>query len=187
MKYLIVGLGNIGSEYSDTRHNIGFNILDAFAKASNVVFEHTKLAYRTEIKFKGRTLILIKPTTYMNLSGKAVRYYMQEEKIKLENILVLVDDVAIPFGKIRLKPNGSSAGHNGLKNIEELVGTKAYPRLRFGIDNNYYKGQQIDYVLGKFNDDEQKELDLHIDNSIEAIKSFATIGMERTMNFFNKK
>jgi PTH1 family peptidyl-tRNA hydrolase len=187
MKYLIVGLGNIGSEYSETRHNIGFKILDAFAKASNLVFEHSKLAYTATAKHKGRTLILIKPTTYMNLSGKAVRYYMQQEKISINNVLVLVDDVAIPFGKIRLKPSGSSAGHNGLKNIEELLGSRAYPRLRFGIGDNYYKGKQIDYVLGEFDNEEQKDLDLHIDNSIEAIKSFVTIGMERTMNFFNKK
>jgi peptidyl-tRNA hydrolase, PTH1 family len=186
MKYLIVGLGNIGSEYADTRHNIGFMILDVMAKKASAGFSNLKLAYYTELNHKGRKLYLIKPTTYMNLSGKAVNYWMQELKIPIENVLVLVDDLAIPFGAIRIKPKGSSAGHNGLKSIESVVGGQNYPRLRFGIGDNYPKGRQVDYVLSGFDDDEVLELPALIDRSIEMIESFVTAGPELTMTRYNK-
>ena len=186
MKYLIVALGNIGSEYADTRHNIGFIIADAMAKKAKVSFSNLKLAYYTEISHKGRKIHIIKPTTYMNLSGKAVNYWMHELKIPIENILVLVDDLAIPFGAIRIKPKGSSAGHNGLKSIESLIGGQNYPRLRFGIGDNYPKGRQVDYVLSGFDDDEKPELPALIDRSIEMIESFVTVGTELTMTRFNK-
>lgn len=186
MKYLIVGLGNIGSEYADTRHNIGFMILDVMAKNAGVTFSNLKLAYYTELNHKGRKLYLIKPTTYMNLSGKAVNYWMQELKIPIENVLVLVDDLAIPFGAIRIKPKGSSAGHNGLKSIETVVGGQNYPRLRFGIGDNYPKGRQVDYVLSGFDNDEVPELPALIDRSIEMVESFVTVGPELTMTRYNK-
>ena len=185
MKYLIVGLGNIGPEYEQTRHNIGFMVLDELAKKFEAKFEVARLSFKTEIKHKGRTLHLIKPTTYMNLSGKAVRSWMTELKIPAENILVIVDDLAIPFGSLRMRGKGSSAGHNGLKNIEQLIGGSKYPRLRFGISDNYSKGKQIDYVLGKFTDDEQIDLSTLIDKSCDMILSFASIGIARTMNQFN--
>ncbi len=187
MKYLIVGLGNIGDEYDKTRHNIGFEILDALAKASNVVFSDARRAYKTEVKHKGRTLILIKPTTYMNLSGKAVSYWMQQEKIPLENVLILTDDLALPFGKVRIKPKGSDAGHNGLKHINVTLGTNAYARLRFGIGNEFGRGQQINYVLGKWEEEELSVLPERIALCIDAIKSFAAIGVQMTMNQFNNK
>jgi len=186
MKYLIVGLGNIGSEYADTRHNIGFMIADAMAKKAGVSFSNLKLAYYTEIIHKGRKLFVIKPTTYMNLIWKAVNYWMKEIKIPVKNILVLVDEIAIPFGAIRIKPKGSSAGHNGLKSIESLVGGQNYPRLRFGIGDNYPKGRQVDYVLSGFDGDEQPELPALIDRSIEMIESFVTVGAELTMTRYNK-
>ncbi|WP_207422169.1 aminoacyl-tRNA hydrolase [Desertivirga brevis] len=186
MKYLIVGLGNIGSEYADTRHNIGFMILDVMAKKASTNFSNLKLAYYTELTHKGRKLHLIKPTTYMNLSGKAVNYWMQELKIPIENVLVLVDDLAIPFGAIRIKPKGSSAGHNGLKSIESVIGGQNYPRLRFGIGDNYPKGRQVDYVLSGFDEDETPELPALIDRSIEMIESFVTAGAELTMTRYNK-
>ena len=186
MKYLIVGLGNIGPEYADTRHNIGFMILDKLAKDEDCQFFNMRLAYYTEVKYKGRTLHLIKPTTYMNLSGKALAYWMQELKIPLQNVLVLVDDLALPFGALRLKPKGSAAGHNGLKHIEHTLGTNEYARLRFGISDNFPKGRQVDYVLDAFDKDELPELPALIDRSIEMIKSFATIGTELTMTRYNK-
>lgn len=186
MKYLIVGLGNIGPEYADTRHNIGFMVADAMAKKAGVSFSNLRLAYYTEASYKGRKLHLIKPTTYMNLSGKAVNYWMHELKIPVENILVIVDDLAIPFGAIRLKPKGSSAGHNGLKSIESLVGGQHYPRLRFGIGDHYPKGRQVDFVLSSFDEDEQPELPGLIDRSVEMIESFVTVGAELTMTRFNK-
>ena len=186
MKYLIVGLGNIGPEYADTRHNIGFMILDELAKQENAKFITERLAAYTEINTKGRALHLIKPTTYMNLSGKAVNYWMQTLKIPVRNILVLVDDLALPFGKIQMRPKGGDAGHNGLRNIQDLIATQEYPRLRFGIGNNFAKGQQVDYVLSGFDDDEQPELPLLIDKSIEMIKSFAAVGVELTMTRMNK-
>lgn len=186
MKYLIVGLGNIGPEYRDTRHNIGFMILDELAKQEGTSFHNMRLAYYTEVNHKGRTLHLIKPTTYMNLSGKALTYWMSQLKVPVENVLVLVDDLALPLGTLRLKPKGSAAGHNGLKNIEQLLGHNNYPRLRFGIGDNYPKGRQVDFVLSSFDEDEKPELPALIDRSIEMIKSFAAIGTELTMTKFNK-
>ena len=186
MKYLIVGLGNIGPEYTDTRHNIGFMILDEMAKQEQSKFYNMRLAYYTEVTHKARTLYLIKPTTYMNLSGKAVNHWMNELKISAENILVVVDDIALPFGTLRLKPKGSAAGHNGLKHIEATLGHNEYARLRFGVSDNFPKGRQVDYVLDGFNKDELPELPALIDRSIEVIKSFVTIGTELTMTRFNK-
>ncbi|MEQ9467251.1 MAG: aminoacyl-tRNA hydrolase [Ekhidna sp.] len=185
MKYLIAGLGNIGPEYELTRHNIGFLVLDRMADEEGVKFEMNKLAYTAELKYKGRTLILIKPTTYMNLSGKAVNHYMKQHKIPKENLLVITDDIALPYGKIRLKPKGSAGGHNGLKNIEQVCGGADYPRLRFGVGDDFPKGRQVDYVLSPFTKQELEELVLNMDRAIDAIKSFCTIGMERTMNQFN--
>ena len=186
MKYLIVGLGNIGPEYADTRHNIGFMILDKLAQEENAKFFNLRLAYYTDFKYKGRQIILIKPTTYMNLSGKALAYWMKEENIPIENVLVLVDDLALPLGTLRLKPKGSAAGHNGLKHIEHTLGHNNYARLRFGIGDNYPKGRQVDYVLDGFDKDELPELPALIDRSIEMIKSFATAGAELTMTRYNK-
>jgi len=185
MKFLIAGLGNIGPEYELTRHNIGFLVLDRFADNEKVAFKTERLADRAEVRFKGRTLHLIKPNTYMNLSGKAIAYWLQELKIPKENLLVIVDEIALPFGKLRLKTNGSAGGHNGLKNIELLLNGQDYSRLRFGVGSNYAKGQQVDYVLSNFTQEEFTALPAIMDKSIEAIKSFATIGAERTMNFFN--
>ena len=186
MKYLIVGLGNIGPEYADTRHNVGFMILDEMAKQEQLRFYNMQLAYYTEVVHKARTLYLIKPTTYMNLSGKAVNHWMNELKISAENILVVVDDIALPFGTLRLKPKGSAAGHNGLKHIEATLGHNEYARLRFGVSDNFPKGRQVDYVLDGFDKDELPELPALIDRSIEMIKSFVTIGTELTMTWFNK-
>jgi len=185
MKYLIVGLGNIGREYSDNRHNIGFMVLDQLAKEAGANFSTMKLAAYTEVNHKGRTLCLIKPTTFMNLSGKAVRHWMQELKISIENVLIIVDDLAIPFGKIKLKPKGSPAGHNGLKSIEGILGSNEYSRIKFGISDNYPKGQQVDYVLSGFDHDEILALPALIDKSINMVKSFTTIGTELTMTNFN--
>lgn len=186
MKYLIVGLGNIGPEYRDTRHNIGFMIADALAKQAQVSFSTMRHASYTELTYKGRKIHLIKPTTYMNLSGKAVNYWMNELKIPLENMLVLVDDLALPFETIRIKPKGSAAGHNGLKSIEAMLGSVNYARLRFGIGDSYPKGRQVDYVLGGFDEDEQPALPALIDRSIEMIQSFVSVGAELTMTRFNK-
>jgi PTH1 family peptidyl-tRNA hydrolase len=186
MKYLIVGLGNIGAEYANTRHNIGFNIADDLVKKLEGNFENLRLAYYSEVNFKGRKLHVIKPTTYMNLSGKAVNYWMKELKIAPENVLVVVDDLALPLGKLRLKLKGSSAGHNGLKSIEELCGGQNYARLRFGIGDDYPKGRQIDFVLGEFNKDEALELPALIDKSVALIESFVTVGPAHTMTAFNK-
>lgn len=187
MKYLIVGLGNIGSEYADTRHNIGFMVADALTKKASVNFTNMRLAYYAEYNFKGRSMHVIKPTTYMNLSGKAVNYWMKELKIPLENVLVIVDDLAIPFESVKLKPKGGNAGHNGLKSIEAAVGGQNYPRLRFGIGDNYPKGRQVDYVLSGFDDDEIPALPALIDKSIEMIESFVTVGPELTMTRYNNK
>lgn len=185
MKYLIVGLGNIGAEYELTRHNIGFLVLDRMADEAGTKFEMNKLAFTSEIKHKGRTLHLIKPTTYMNLSGKAVNHYLQHHKISKENLIVITDDIALPYGKIRLKPKGSAGGHNGLKNIEQLTGGQNYPRLRFGVGDAFSKGRQVDYVLSPFSSQEMDELVLNMDRAIEAVFSFCTIGMQRTMNQYN--
>jgi len=187
MKYLIVGLGNIGNEYQDTRHNIGFTILDAFAKASNVFFTENRYGSTCEVKLKGRTLILLKPSTFMNLSGNALRYWMQKEKIAIENVLVVVDDIALPFGTLRLKPQGSDAGHNGLKNIQEILGHNNYPRLRFGIGNDFAKGRQVEYVLGKWTNEQFEALPERVERCIEIIQSFCLAGMQLTMTQFNGK
>jgi PTH1 family peptidyl-tRNA hydrolase len=186
MNYLIVGLGNIGHEYADTRHNIGFMVLDAWTKASNAVFTPQRYAARADVKFKGRTFILIKPSTYMNLSGKAVNYWMQAERVPIENVLIIVDDLALPFGTLRMRKLGSDGGHNGLKHINETLGHQNYARLRMGIGNSFLKGQQVDYVLSAFDDDEQKALPEVLDRAIDAIKAFGTIGVDRAMNFHNQ-
>ncbi len=186
MKFLIAGLGNIGSEYELTRHNIGFLTLDRLADNHKIDFTTGRLADRAEFKFKGKQLHLIKPNTYMNLSGKAIAYWLQELKIPKENLLVVVDDIALPFGSLRLRQKGSSAGHNGLKNIELMLGGQDYSRLRMGIGSDFSKGQQIDFVLSKFEREEFKALPAVMDKSIEMILSFCTIGVERTMNIFNK-
>lgn len=186
-KFLIVGLGNIGEEYENTRHNIGFTILDALAKENSFKFATDKLASVATFKFKGKTLILIKPSTYMNLSGKAVNYWMQTEKIQKENILVLTDDLALPFGSVRMKGKGSDGGHNGLKSIQETLVSSEYPRLRFGVGSEFSKGKQVDYVLGKWNLEEQKELEPRIKLAIEMIQGFTTIGLQRTMSAYNNK
>lgn len=186
MKYLIVGLGNIGPEYADTRHNIGFMVADELAKQSHSSFFNMRLAYYTEFAYKSRKVFVIKPTTYMNLSGKALNYWMQELRIPVENVLIIVDDLALPFGTIRLKPKGSAAGHNGLKSIEAVLGDSNYARLRFGIGDNFPKGRQVDYVLSGFDPDEQKELPALIDRSVEFINSFITTGAELTMTRLNK-
>lgn len=187
MKYLIVGLGNIGAEYENTRHNIGFKVLDAFAEASNTFFKPARHADVAEAKFKGRTLVLVKPTTYMNLSGKAVNYWMQQHSIPVENVFIIVDDIALPFGKIRIRPKGSDGGHNGLKDINARLNTEAFPRLRFGIGDEFHKGQQVDFVLGEWSDTEKETLEERIKICIQAIKTFVTIGLSRTMGEFNKK
>jgi PTH1 family peptidyl-tRNA hydrolase len=187
VKYLIAGLGNIGAEYKNTRHNIGFQILDALAGASNISFSDKRYGFVSEYKFKARTFILLKPTTYMNLSGRAVAYWLQKESIELSNLLVLVDDLALPYGTIRIRAKGGDGGHNGLENINQVLGRNDYARLRFGIGDNFHKGFQVDYVLGDWTKEEEKELPAKIDTCIEIIQSFGTIGTERTMNFFNKK
>ena len=187
MKYLIAGLGNIGPEYKNTRHNIGFQILDALAGASNISFNDKRYGFVAEYKYKARTFILLKPTTYVNLSGRAVAYWLQKENIELSNLLVLVDDLALPFGTIRVRAKGGSGGHNGLENINQVLGRNDYARLRFGIGDNFHKGFQVDYVLGEWSREEEKELPAKIDACIEIINSFGTIGTERTMNFFNKR
>ena len=187
MKYLIVGLGNIGEEYRNTRHNIGFNVLDALAKASNLVFTDGRYGATASLSLKGRTLILLEPSTYMNLSGNAVRYYMQKENIPLENVLIVVDDLALPFGTLRLKGKGSDAGHNGLKHIAATLGTQDYARLRFGIGNDFPRGGQIDFVLGHFTEDDQKTMEERLETAGEIIKSFCLAGIAITMNQYNKK
>jgi PTH1 family peptidyl-tRNA hydrolase len=187
VKYLIAGLGNIGAEYKNTRHNIGFQILDALAGASNIGFNDKRYGFVAEYKFKARTFILLKPTTYVNLSGRAVAYWLQKEDIEISNLLVLVDDLALPFGTIRVRAKGGAGGHNGLENINQVLGSNDYARLRFGIGDNFHKGFQVDYVLGEWTKEEEKELPGKIDSCIEIIRSFGTVGIERTMNFYNKK
>ncbi|QNK62317.1 aminoacyl-tRNA hydrolase [Pedobacter sp. PAMC26386] len=186
MKYLIVGLGNIGSEYAGTRHNIGFEIADELVKQLGGSFSNIRLAYYAEVSWKSRKLHVIKPTTYMNLSGRAVNYWMQELNIPLENVLVIVDDIALPLGKLRLKLKGSSAGHNGLKSIEASCSSQDYPRLRFGVSDNFAKGRQADYVLNGFDKDELPELPALIEKSVALIQSFVTVGPAHTMTAFNK-
>ncbi|SHN00915.1 aminoacyl-tRNA hydrolase [Chitinophaga sp. CF418] len=185
MKYLIVGLGNIGADYEHTRHNIGFDIADAFVEKHGGSFREDRLADVAEVKWKGRIFVVIKPTTYMNLSGKAVKYWMDKEKVPLENILVLVDDLALPLEVIRLRAGGSDAGQNGLKSIQELLGTNQYPRLRFGIGNNFPRGRQVEFVLGKWNNEEWAIVMAKLGKCVELIESFAAVGLPRTMNIFN--
>lgn len=187
MKYLIVGLGNIGPEYLNTRHNIGFKILDAFAEASNISFEDKRYGMVAEAKYKGRTLILLKPSTYMNRSGQAVNYWLKKAKLTPDRMLVLVDDIALPFGTARLRPKGGDGGHNGLSNINQILGSNNYARLRFGIGNNFYSGQQVDYVLSDWEDEEKQQLPEKIKPCIDMIRGFATIGLELTMTRFNRK
>lgn len=185
MKYLIVGLGNIGEEYAHTRHNIGFDVADAFCAKHAAVFLPGRLADVATARFRGRTLVVIKPTTFMNLSGKAVRYWMDKEKIPLQHLLVIVDDLALPLDTLRLRPGGADAGHNGLKSIQEMLGTDRYARLRFGIGNDYPKGRQIDFVLSGWKSDESPVVTRKIGGAAEMIESFVTAGTEDTMNRFN--
>lgn len=187
MKFLIVGLGNIGNEYANTRHNIGFDVLNGFVQKHNGILETGRLAYVAEIKWKGKKFICICPTTYMNLSGKAVKYWMDKEKIALENILVVVDDLALPLNKLRVRPGGSAAGHNGLKSIQEMLGTTEYAKLRFGIGNDFAKGFQSDFVLGKWSKEEIPMVMLKIEKSVEVIERFATQGIETAMNQVNNQ
>lgn len=186
-KFLIVGLGNIGAEYANTRHNIGFKILDHFAKKESISFQTAKLGDIAEFKIKGRTILLLKPNTYMNLSGKAVKYWMEKENIEKENILVITDDLNLSFGTIRIKTKGSDGGHNGLKSIQSLLNTIEYPRFRFGISDQFKKGQQVDYVLGEWNEEEKAKLPERLEKSAEIIQSFALAGLNNTMNEFNGK
>jgi PTH1 family peptidyl-tRNA hydrolase len=187
MKYLIAGLGNIGREYEDTRHNIGFMTLDALAKASNVVFSEQRYGAVAEMRLKNKQLVLLKPSTFMNASGNALRFWLQKENIPRENLLVVVDDLALPFGSLRLKPQGGDAGHNGLKSIQDTIGTQQYCRLRFGIGKDFPMGRQIDYVLSPFAEEEQKLLPERIETAAEIVKSFCLAGVNITMNQFNKK
>lgn len=187
MKYLIVGLGNPGLIYAHTRHNIGFDILDRLAKDVSSKFETERYADRTELKFKGRKLILIKPNTFMNLSGKAIQYWLQKEKIPISNLLVISDDLALPFGTLRLKGKGSAGGHNGLKDIEEVLKTNTYSRLRFGIGDDYPRGKQADFVLGSWSKKEDLALDERIEQSTKFIHSFVTVGLNMTMSALNGK
>jgi PTH1 family peptidyl-tRNA hydrolase len=185
MKFLIVGLGNVGTEYAHTRHNIGFDVVMAFVQKHGGQFKQDRLAYVAEVKWKGRLFICICPTTYMNLSGKAVKYWMDKERIELENMLVVVDDVALPLAKIRIRSGGSDGGHNGLKSLQETLGTTGYPKLRFGIGNNYPKGAQADFVLGKWLKEEEPVVKKKIETCVEVIESFATAGITNSMNKYN--
>ena len=187
MKYLVVGLGNPGKEYEETRHNIGFKVVDEMARELGATFTLDKAAFRAEAKFKGRTIILIKPITFMNLSGKAVNYWMQAEKIDQKNLLVITDDIALPFGKLRMKGKGSDGGHNGLKDIQAVVKSQEYARLRFGVGSDFHKGQQADYVLGEWSEEEKKTLKERISVATEFIKGFTTVGLGLTMTNWNNK
>ncbi len=187
MKYLIVGLGNIGPEYAETRHNIGFMVLDYLASKYGGNFDVSRHAFVTEIKTKGRTFVLVKPTTYMNLSGKAVGHYLNSLKLTPDQMLVITDDIALPFGKLRIRAKGSAGGHNGLKHIEQTLGHNNYPRLRFGVGDAFHKGKQVDYVLSKFSEDESIELQSLIEKAADSAIAFGTIGLERTMNQYNTK
>ena len=186
-KFLIVGLGNIGAEYANTRHNIGFKILDFLAESQEVSFEPNRLADVTRFKLKGRTFVLLKPSTYMNLSGKSVLYWLTKEKVPIENLLIVTDDLNLPFGSIRLKVKGSDGGHNGLKDIQEKLNTINYNRFRFGISNEYTKGRQVDYVLGEWTEEEESKLKERLEKSSELIKSFGLAGINITMNAYNGK
>jgi len=187
MSFLIVGLGNIGAEYANTRHNIGFNVLDAWAQASNAVFSNLRHGKLTQVKHKGNSFFLLKPSTYMNLSGKAVNYWLQAERIPIENLLVIVDDIALPFGVLRMRKQGSDGGHNGLRHISETLGHQNFNRLRIGIGHDFGQGQQVDYVLSEWDEEELKQLPDVLNKAIDAAKAFAAIGMERAMNQYNTK
>lgn len=187
MKYLIVGLGNPGPKYAETRHNIGFKVLDKMAQDAEVSFTADRLGDVAQLKYKGRVLVLLQPSTYMNLSGKALNYWMQHEKIPVERVLVITDDLALPFGKLRMKGKGSDGGHNGLKDIIAVLNSNQFPRLRFGVGNEFSKGNQVDYVLGEWSVEERETLAERIDAAAESVKSFVSIGIERTMNFWNSK
>lgn len=186
MKYLVAGLGNMGADYEDTRHNIGFLVVDYLAKEFEVEFKNEQFGDIAEFRHKGRTFVLLKPSTYMNLSGKAVRYWLQKKKIEKENLLVILDDFNLQFGKQRLRASGSPGGHNGLKSIDQMLGDSNYGRLRIGIGSDFSKGRQVDHVLGEWSPEEKEKLPEIIKLAAETVKSFATIGPERTMNFFNK-
>ena len=185
MKYLIVGLGNVGPEYANTRHNIGFDVLDALAGASNISFEDKRYGFVAEYKYRARTYWLLKPSTYVNLSGNAVRYWLKRLKLPIKSLLVVVDDIALPFGTLRLKAKGGDAGHNGLAHINSILGTSAYPRLRFGIGNDFHPGQQVDYVLSRWAGEQEELLPARIEIAGVIIKSFGTLGLQRTMNLYN--
>jgi PTH1 family peptidyl-tRNA hydrolase len=187
MKFLIAGLGNIGSEYAHTRHNIGFDVVNAFVQKHNGSFSSSRLAYTAELKWKGKIFICICPTTFMNLSGKAVKYWMDKENISIENLLVIMDEVALPLSKLRMRPGGSDAGHNGLKSIHESLGTTQYPRLRFGIGNDFPKGMQSDFVLGKWRKEEEPLIKIKIEKAVEAIEMFAFQGITTAMNWINNQ
>ncbi|MBN8685967.1 MAG: aminoacyl-tRNA hydrolase [Chitinophagales bacterium] len=187
MKFLIAGLGNAGAEYAHTRHNIGFDVVGAFVQKHKGTFRTDRLAYVAEVKWKGKVFVCICPTTFMNLSGKALKYWMDKERIPLEQVLVIVDDLALPLSKLRLKPSGSDAGHNGLKSLQEVLGTKEYARLRFGIGNDYPKGLQADFVLGKWKPEEEPLVKLKLEKSVEVIEIFAAQGITPAMNQVNNK
>jgi len=187
MKFLIAGLGNVGNEYAHTRHNIGFDIVNAFVLKHGASFHVDRLAYVANVKWKGKSITCICPTTFMNLSGKAIKYWMDKEKIALENILVIVDEVALPLDRLRLKPSGSDGGHNGLRNIQEVLGTTDYPRLRFGIGNDFPKGLQSEFVLGKWKKEEEALVKLKIEGAVETIENFVSQGITVTMNGINNK
>ena len=187
MKYLVVGLGNIGAEYANTRHNIGFKVLDALAAASDTSFISSRYGDVATIRHRGHIVTLLKPSTYMNLSGKAVRYWLTELKIDKAQLLVVVDDIALPFGELRIRKKGSAGGHNGLKNITELLGGEDYARMRFGIGGDFSRGHQVDYVLGEWSQEERAKMDERLKVFSDAILSFISVGLDRTMNTFNKK
>ncbi|MEY4702834.1 MAG: hypothetical protein RIR96_731 [Bacteroidota bacterium] len=186
-KFLIVGLGNIGDEYANTRHNIGFDVVFAFANKHGAQFKQDRLAFVAEVKWKGRIFVCVCPTTYMNLSGKAFKYWLDQTKVPIEQTLTIVDDLALPLDTIRIRKAGTHAGHNGLRDIQQVLGTDAYPKLRFGIGNQFPKGKQVDFVLGKWKADEIPLVKLKIERSVEAIESISTIGLEQTMTLFNQK
>lgn len=187
MKYLIVGLGNIGAEYVGTRHNIGFRIADTLAESLNLDFSTERYGDIARGRLKNKQVVILKPSTYMNLSGNAVRYWKDKENIELENILILVDDIALPFGAVRIKGSGSDAGHNGLKNIAQMLGTQSYARLRFGVGNDFPRGCQIDYVLGQFTLDQRQQLPVRVDYAVDAVKTFVLAGLQTAMCDFNNK
>ena len=187
MKYLIVGLGNMGPDYDDTRHNVGFEVVDALAKEFEVSFKNDKLGDLAQFRHKGRSITLLKPSTFMNLSGKAVRYWLQKNNVKKENLLVVLDDLNLPYGKLRLRGKGKDGGHNGLKSIDQLNGGNNYARLRIGIGSDFHKGQQVDYVLGKWSSEEQDQLPTILKEASDTVKSFVSIGIARAMNQHNKK